>query len=130
MSNHTVWVIVKRHWLNAPTMPKLTWNVTSATYNAASIIPALFSGHWVTKPVSDLILKLATVGSRMKIPAVPYNTNRRTETNLPTLTVPCMPITSIWKDMASVQMPRSLLSSVNMPTLWVTHRAVSKNIGI
>ena len=33
------------------------------------------------------------------------------------------------ENMANVQMPRSLLSSVNMPTLWVTHRVVSKNIG-
>lgn len=34
------------------------------------------------------------------------------------------------ENMANVQMLRSRLSSVNMPTLWVTHRVVSKNIGI
>ena len=78
-------------------MPRLTWNVTNAMYNAASTILASFSGHWVTKPASDLILKLATVGSRTKIPAVPYNTNRHTETNLPTSTALCMLITSTWK---------------------------------
>lgn len=59
--------------------------------------PSIISGHWVTKPASDLILKLATVGSRTKIPAVPYNTNRHTETNLPTSTALCMLITSTWK---------------------------------
>ncbi len=49
-----------------PTIAKHTWNVTSATCSVASTIPASFSGHWVTKPVMDLISKLPTIGLRMK----------------------------------------------------------------
>ena len=90
-------------------MLKLTWNVTNAMYNAASTIPVSFCWSLGNEAGFGPNLKLATVGSRMKIPAVPYNTNRHTETNLLTSTAPCMLITSTWKNMASVQMPRKPL---------------------
>ena len=129
MWNPTVWGMVNKPWLRIRRMQKHIWNVTSVMYNVVSTIRLLFSGHWVMKPVSDRTLKHVTLGSRMKIRAVPFSMSRQERMNLPISIVRC-----IWdiKDAKTIVivMSTNRLSSASMRMQWVIHRVDSKNTGI